>query len=89
MHSPEHRELREIAVGCYNRNRSTRIRSEAVLSGRESRHNQRESEPFSQPPDSGVSRRGQVAQVVERSPEKAGVGGSTPSLATMFSTTRL
>jgi hypothetical protein len=30
-------------------------------------------------------KRGQVAQVVERSPEKAGVGGSTPSLATMFS----
>ena len=28
---------------------------------------------------------GQVAQVVERSPEKAGVGGSTPSLATIFS----
>ncbi len=28
--------------------------------------------------------RGQVAQVVERSPEKAGVGGSTPSLATIF-----
>ena len=28
--------------------------------------------------------RGQVAQVVERSPEKAGVGGSTPSLATMI-----
>ncbi len=27
---------------------------------------------------------GQVAQVVERSPEKAGVGGSTPSLATMI-----
>jgi hypothetical protein len=27
---------------------------------------------------------GQVAQVVERSPEKAGVGGSTPSLATTF-----
>ena len=34
-----------------------------------------------------VSRRGQVAQVVERSPEKAGVGGSTPSLATTFSIT--
>src|SRR5215469_12912662 len=32
-------------------------------------------------------RSGQVAQVVERSPEKAGVGGSTPSLATMFSFT--
>ena len=31
-----------------------------------------------------VSTRGQVAQVVERSPEKAGVGGSTPSLATTF-----
>jgi hypothetical protein len=26
---------------------------------------------------------GQVAQLVERSPEKAGVGGSTPSLATI------
>jgi hypothetical protein len=32
-----------------------------------------------------VSTRGQVAQVVERSPEKAGVGGSTPSLATIIS----
>ena len=30
---------------------------------------------------------GQVAQLVERSPEKAGVGGSSPSLATMFSVT--
>ena len=30
---------------------------------------------------------GQVAQVVERSPEKAGVGGSTPSLATIISIT--
>ena len=30
---------------------------------------------------------GQVAQVVERSPEKAGVGGSTPSLATIKSIT--
>ncbi len=28
---------------------------------------------------------GQVAQLVERGPEKAGVGGSTPSLATIFS----
>jgi hypothetical protein len=34
-----------------------------------------------------VEQSGQVAQVVERSPEKAGVGGSTPSLATMFSIT--
>ena len=31
-----------------------------------------------------VWKRGQVAQVVERSPEKAGVGGSTPSLATIL-----
>ena len=31
-----------------------------------------------------VSKCGQVAQVVERSPEKAGVGGSTPSLATII-----
>jgi hypothetical protein len=31
------------------------------------------------------SRRGQVAQLVERGPEKAGVGGSIPSLATIFS----
>jgi hypothetical protein len=30
------------------------------------------------------SERGQVAQSVERSPEKAGVGGSIPSLATTF-----
>jgi hypothetical protein len=31
-----------------------------------------------------VWKSGQVAQVVERSPEKAGVGGSTPSLATII-----
>ena len=41
--------------------------------------------------DSFLARRpskiGQVAQSVERSPEKAGVGGSIPSLATTFSTT--
>ena len=30
---------------------------------------------------------GQIAQLVERSPEKAGVGGSSPSLATTFSIT--
>jgi hypothetical protein len=36
---------------------------------------------------SRTSQHGQVAQVVERSPEKAGVGGSTPSLATIFSIT--
>ncbi len=38
-------------------------------------------------PADKFSQHGQVAQVVERSPEKAGVGGSTPSLATIFSIT--
>src|SRR5271165_6472692 len=36
-----------------------------------------------------IRARGQVAQLVERSPEKAGVGGSTPSLATTFQSTYL
>src|SRR5262249_51230036 len=31
-----------------------------------------------------ISQSGQVAQLVERSPEKAGVGGSVPSLATIL-----
>jgi hypothetical protein len=56
-------------------------------SGRHFRHNQREAQSSSQPAPAAGFERGQVAQVVERSPEKAGVGGSTPSLATMFSTT--
>jgi hypothetical protein len=30
-----------------------------------------------------LNRHGQVAQLVERGPEKAGVGGSIPSLATI------
>jgi hypothetical protein len=32
---------------------------------------------------------GQVAQLVERGPEKAGVGGSIPSLATILSLTHI
>jgi hypothetical protein len=36
------------------------------------------------PAGASVPGSGQVAQVVERSPEKAGVGGSTPSLATII-----
>jgi hypothetical protein len=39
------------------------------------------------PNEDWAVQRGQVAQVVERSPEKAGVGGSTPSLATISSIT--
>jgi hypothetical protein len=31
-----------------------------------------------------ASKNGQIAQLVERSPEKAGVGGSIPSLATIL-----
>ena len=37
------------------------------------------------PQSNGIFKKGQVAQLVERSPEKAGVGGSIPSLATTFS----
>jgi hypothetical protein len=47
--------------------------------------NRREVEHLSKPVRMAGSECGQVAQVVERSPEKAGVGGSTPSLATIFS----
>ena len=36
-------------------------------------------------PKPAAQARGQVAQMVERSPEKAGVGGSIPSLATIIS----
>src|SRR2546430_2906626 len=59
---------------------------EAVSFGWQSRHNQREANSPRDPQAAGFGS-GQVAQVVERSPEKAGVGGSTPSLATMFSIT--
>ena len=70
--------------GCYNRGRSKRFRSEPFRSVCESRHTQRERRMLTTRGEQ-VSKRGQVAQVVERSPEKAGVGGSTPSLATIFS----
>src|SRR6516225_2753669 len=64
--------------GCYNHKRPTRFRSlDSELVPPKSGG----SGPSSQAASSG-SERGQVAQVVERSPEKAGVGGSTPSLAT-------
>src|SRR5271166_646006 len=41
--------------------------------------------PLPQHHSQRIRARGQVAQLVERSPEKAGVGGSTPSLATIIS----
>ena len=56
---------------------------EAVSFGWQSRHNQREANSPLDPQAAGFGS-GQVAQVVERSPEKAGVGGSTPSLATII-----
>jgi hypothetical protein len=55
----------------------------AVSCGWQSRHNQREVNSPRSPQFVGFGS-GQVAQVVERSPEKAGVGGSTPSLATII-----
>src|SRR5690242_2203020 len=59
---------------CYNQKRSVRTKSSPV------------------PPKLHVCNPpviGQVAQLVERSPEKAGVGGSIPSLATIkFSITK-
>jgi hypothetical protein len=59
--------------------------SKSCSFGSESRNNQREAnDPSSPAVDERVPLRGQVAQVVERSPEKAGVGGSTPSLATII-----
>ena len=61
----------------------------ALSSGRESRHNQREANSPSQPADSGFRKTWPGSSGVERSPEKAGVGGSIPSLATTFSISQL
>src|SRR5580700_2516312 len=74
-------DVERIRCGCYNRGRSTRFQrwfgslrlpTQSAGSERCSQLAQR------------VRKCGQVAQVVERSPEKAGVGGSTPSLATII-----
>lgn len=68
-------------VGCYNRERSARFGSLGF--SRWSRQNGLESKVLADR-QQRFWKRGQVAQVVERSPEKAGVGGSTPSLATII-----
>jgi hypothetical protein len=69
---------------CYNQKRSARFRHRTCCI--HPAHNRREvNNPRSPRRAERVSKRGQVAQVVERSPEKAGVGGSTPSLATIIS----
>ena len=68
---------------CYNQKRSARFRHRTYCI--HPAHNRREvNNPRSPRRAERVSKRGQVAQVVERSPEKAGVGGSTPSLATII-----
>ena len=69
--------------GCYNLRRSTRFPLASVV--RPAKIGLKEES--SQAAQQRHWKRGQVAQVVERSPEKAGVGGSTPSLATTFSIT--
>ena len=77
--------LSELAAVAIIENVPHAFRYKAVSFGWQSRNNQREANnPRSPRQAERVSKRGQVAQVVERSPEKAGVGGSTPSLATIF-----
>jgi hypothetical protein len=72
--------------GCYNLGCSTRSQRLTACLCRSPRGYSRVSHDAHSVGDQAVNpRRGQVAQVVERSPEKAGVGGSTPSLATIFS----
>ena len=74
-------------AGCYNRRvphaLSVRIRLSAPADIPPSlrRVTNRSSQ---EPAGASAPGSGQVAQVVERSPEKAGVGGSTPSLATII-----
>src|SRR5271165_1427486 len=70
---------------CYNQDVPHASGKELCHSVSESRYNRREANDPRSPRQAGrISKRGQVAQVVERSPEKAGVGGSTPSLATII-----
>ena len=66
---------------CYNRWRSTRLQS-LVRSFVPPQLRLKRTIPAAR--TQRLWKRGQVAQVVERSPEKAGVGGSTPSLATII-----
>ena len=80
------RRIEGIQLGCYNRGCSTRSRISTARDYRQFRQVRR-SPQLASVRTVERRKRGQVAQVVERSPEKAGVGGSTPSLATMFSMT--
>jgi hypothetical protein len=71
-------DVERTQTDCYNRSSSTRF---GIL---RLKLPHRENETNLATAADAVSTSGQVAQVVERSPEKAGVGGSTPSLATTF-----
>ena len=75
--------VERIRLGCYNQQRSARFGIGAVFFGSPALHQREANSPVARGGRADFER-GQVAQVVERSPEKAGVGGSTPSLATMI-----
>ena len=73
-----------IRCDCYNRVRSARFRHWSSFDSVANPAKISVKRIFLAARAQRVSKRGQVAQVVERSPEKAGVGGSTPSLATII-----
>ena len=78
--------IERSASGCYNSGVPHAPRVSAVCFGLPPMDGRRGTTPRSTEDWLAVAvriRSGQVAQVVERSPEKAGVGGSTPSLATI------
>ena len=76
------RRFERIEFDCYNRGRLTR--SACLIAFAVQVPLQIQRVPHERSRRSRERKCGQVAQVVERSPEKAGVGGSTPSLATTF-----
>ena len=76
------RHVEGISRGCYNR--GVLHASDVTVSFPSNPATVSVEQTVVAAPRQRVSKRGQVAQVVERSPEKAGVGGSTPSLATII-----
>ena len=76
--------VERIQGGCYNRCCSGRSQRLTARVCRQTPSSQASLRRCAAPAARCGRKRGQVAQVVERSPEKAGVGGSTPSLATII-----
>jgi hypothetical protein len=74
--------LRKVLGDCYNPRVHGCSRVSAVCTA-DNPNPQRVADACASVSSRRCDGRGQVAQVVERSPEKAGVGGSTPSLATI------